>query len=230
MLLPSFSQAQTVVWIGGVQTTRESFNPYIEALNELGVSSVEYAPIDSNPLTANHQLEISRLRKRFETIEPESAVYIGFSAGGKFAARLALDALEAGRIPIGLILLDPSGGQPPLQQNLDRFPEPIGINDEPVARTLKTLIISSELGTVPGPFGIPCVNPTHSSSFFGSVFSTAQVFSLPNAGHLDFIELSSIPAIYRWACKRGTNDPLNVKGDAVRILSDWLYPLISHRD
>lgn len=74
----------------------------------------------------------------------------GDSAGAKFAAWLSRDAAEIGRFPIGLILLDASVGQPPLQQNLVHFPELFGINDEPVARILETLTISSELGTERG--------------------------------------------------------------------------------
>lgn len=230
LLFPLSSHAQNVVWIGGAQTTRDSFNFFFEALKELGISSIEYASIDTNPLTANHQREISELRKKFGTIEPEKTLYVGYSVGGKFAARLSLDAIEAGRPPFGLFLIDPSGGQPPLQKNSDRFPELIGLDNEPVARALKTVIIGSELGTAPGPFGVPCVNPTHSSSFFKAIFGSALVFSLPNAGHLDFIELTSIPAVYRWSCKRGATDPQSVKNDTMKHLSDWLRPLVSDRD
>ncbi|NBO39328.1 hypothetical protein EBU99_12180 [bacterium] len=222
MLLPLSSHAASVIWIGGAQTKQESFDFYLERLKERGFDSIEFASINTNPLSANHQKEITELRKRFSSIEPEKTLYVGYSIGGKFAARLSLDAAEAGRSPYGLFLLDPVGGQPPLQQNSTRFPDLMSVENEPVGRTVRSLIVSSELGTVPGLFGPPCVNPTYSSSFFKSIFSSSRTFSLANVGHLDFIDLATIPSIYRLSCRRGSSDSQSVRSETLKLLFEWL--------
>lgn len=222
MLIPLSSHAESVIWIGGAETKQESFKSYLEALKDRGFNSIEFSSVDTNPFSANHQKEIVELRKKFASNDAEKTLYVGYSIGGKFAARLALDAAESGRFPQGLFLLDPVGGQPPLQRDSNRFPDLIGAENEPVGRSVRTLIVSSELGTAAGAFGMPCVSPSYSSAFFKSIFTSSRSVSLKNVGHLDFIDLATIPAIYRWSCKRGTADSQSVRSETLGLLLEWL--------
>jgi pimeloyl-ACP methyl ester carboxylesterase len=200
----------------GALCTAASVSVYTERASSAGFA-IRVFELDTNPFTADHQRDLAKFRSDvLEDIanNPYSArLFFGYSAGAKFAARLASEDETAAD---GVFLLDPVDGPPPLQKNLTRFPifleavTPAWRNlrkknqsDSPSA--LK--ILHTEFGERGGFGGVPCVSRTFSHLWYAERMGARADESvlLDNVGHLD--PLSQRPAFPgNIACPGGTQE------------------------
>ena len=219
----AFSQNQAF-FVGGAQTAEKHFVPYIEALRELGFQ-VKFEEIDSSPFTADHGKQLVALQASLASLNADKVLFVGFSAGGKFVSKLAIDSIRNDKSPLGVVLFDPVGGPPPLQDSSTRFPDLLEDTDTSVASALPALIFNSGFGPVNGPFGTPCVTANFGASYFLRFFASAQQVVDEQAGHLDYLG-ARLPFLLSASCKKGTADSKELRQRVVvklkETVSSWL--------
>lgn len=180
----------------GALCSAATLSVYTEKASTAGFT-IRVLELDTNPFTADHQRDLAKYRNivlQDIARDPNAVrVFFGYSAGAKFAARLASEGETA---VDGVFLLDPVDGPPPLQRNLTKFPvflesvTPIwrnmrGKSQGEYPSALK--ILHTELGERGGFGGVPCV-----SRAFGHLWYTQRMGAqahetvrLENVGHLD---------------------------------------------
>lgn len=200
----------------GALCSAGSLSEFTEVAERAGYTTQVFE-LDTNPFTANHERDFTQYREAIAAAiseAPEAArIYFGYSAGSKFAARLASEVDTA---VDGLFLLDPVDGPPPLQKDFVRFPVFLE-NISPSWRQLRTQeskthpsvfkILNSELGERAGFGGVPCVSANYGPRWFAQRMGAQanETFELKSAGHLD--PLSRQPRFPgNLACPAGSKD------------------------
>lgn len=189
-----------VLVIGGFQTHRANYSPYLAEAHRQGSES-RFFLVDSHLLGANHVRDRVRLETEFADFaarNPQGVVVFAFSIGAKFAARLALehDAVK------GLFLVDPVDGGSPVFRDETRFPDFLpadaGIIEVP------TVILESEHGATPVMLGMSCVPPDVGPNRFAQHVSPDLLERryFPRLGHVSFLAPPLLP-LAKWGCAPG---------------------------
>jgi pimeloyl-ACP methyl ester carboxylesterase len=208
-----------IVLLGGASTNRSNYDPYVSAAVSRGAFSSDnllFLLPDTNPVTANHARDFVAFQRQFSeftTDGSDSVILFGYSAGGKFAAKLAQDNNNVK----GLFLVDPVDGQPPFVNDPERFPTVL-VEGSPIFN-IPTVVVESGLGTRPGFLNVPCVSPNAGPQTFARFVerSSLEFLTLAGASHVDFLA-PPIEFIVRSLCARGESD---ARTNLEKTLEKW---------
>ena len=205
-----------VLFIGGFQTKKDNYTHYFEHLKEI-LGEARFHEVGQSPFNPDHLADYAGADKKISEIAAsgyKKIVAIGFSAGGKHAARLAIRRAEVN----GVVLLDPvDGGPDPTGKT------PIFLNDGDII-TKPAALVRSEFGPVPKIFNKACapddVGPKH---FFRHMDPT-QVRAdetLAGASHLNFIA-KPWNRMFAMVCDNGTADAETATHEIFAIIDRFL--------
>ena len=174
------------VFVAGLMSGAKNYAPYLAATNA-SAEQIVFLQFDQSPFSANHVRDYAKMKESYEQLEahsPGGIVLFGFSAGSKFAFRLAEDHASSAR---ALFLLDPVDGGPPLFSNKTIFPDFIDDNSRELE--IPTVFLETEFGPKPAMLGLSCVPAKKGPQHFAPHINPAllkRVF-LAGAGHPDFL-------------------------------------------
>ncbi|NRA66112.1 MAG: alpha/beta hydrolase [Pseudobacteriovorax sp.] len=181
---PSFAKSVVVVVRAGAALDSQ-FVDYEQIATEFGWET-EHFHISMEPLRANHIRSYRELRRFIESLDDQysSITILGYSIGGKFAARAARDL----SIVDSVFLLDPVDGGPPilprLWPHLPVFMTPLrGQIEKP------SWIIETEFAQNKGESRLRCVNRQLGAQHFSKYVLEPQLTFrfIADAGHLEVI-------------------------------------------
>lgn len=189
-----------VLFIGGFGTSEEKFQNYFHSLNE-NFKTVVFQPLTGKWLDPDHWKELAEAEKTFNALIEqghEKIFLIGYSAGGKHAAKIALR--QPARIA-SLLLLDPVDGG----MGADNEKTPIFLKDGDMIRTPTTLI-ASEFGHVPKILDRACAPQNRGHLHFRQHINDEDLLHyevIKGSSHLNFVAKPwSLPMTL--ACDNGT--------------------------
>jgi pimeloyl-ACP methyl ester carboxylesterase len=205
-----------VLFIGGFQTQKDNYTHYFEHLKEV-VGEARFHEVGQSPFNPDHLADYAGADKKVTEIAAsgfKKIVAIGFSAGGKHAARLALRRTEVNAV----VLLDPVDGGP--------YPEgktPIFLNDGDII-TKPTALVRSEFGPIPKIFNKACapedVGPKHFHRHLDPNHIHADE-TLVGASHLNFIA-KPWNRMFAMLCDNGTADADTATHEIFAIIDRFL--------
>lgn len=213
-LVASEAAADTVIFIRAGLATPDQLSPYAQAAQEQGYF-VRHFHIPMGLLSADHERDHELLVRELETLKSlgERLILFGYSIGGKFAARVALDHPDDLK---GSFLLDPVDGGPPIFPRL--WPQlPVFFRrGERGEITVPTHIVATQFGEARGPSGLRCVNRGLGARHFGSFVRSDKLSThfLWDAGHLDLILPPDGETDAGGSCPKGTRGPASVIAEA----------------
>lgn len=171
-----------VLFVGGFQTKKDNYTHYFEHLRAI-VGEARFHEVGQSLLHPDHLADYAGADKKISELAAagyKKIVAMGFSAGGKHAARLAIRRNEVS----GVILLDPVDGGPDPDGKT-----PVFLKDGDMISKPSTLV-RSEFGPVPKMFNKACapddVGPKHFHRHLDPNHIVADE-TLPGTSHLNFI-------------------------------------------
>jgi pimeloyl-ACP methyl ester carboxylesterase len=189
-----------VLFIGGFMTKEDNYRHYFEHLKEI-VGEVHFHAVGQSPFNPDHLADYAGADKKISEIAASGSkkiVAMGFSAGGKHAARLALRRSEVNAV----VLLDPVDGGPDPKGKTPIFLNDGDMINKPVA------LIRSEFGPIPKLFSKACAPDDVGPKHFFRHMDPNQVRAdetLVGASHLNFIA-KPWNTMFALACDNGNAD------------------------
>jgi pimeloyl-ACP methyl ester carboxylesterase len=205
-----------VLFIGGFQTQKDNYTHYFEHLKEV-VGDVSFHEVGQSVFNPDHLADYAGAEKKISEIAAagdKKIVAIGFSAGGKHAARLAIRRAEVH----GVVLLDPVDGGPDPQGKT-----PIFLNDGDII-TKPVALVRSEFGPVPKVFNKACAPEDVGPKHFHRHLDPNQIRAdetLVGASHLNFIA-KPWNRMFAMLCDNGTADAETTKHEIFAIIDRFL--------
>ena len=204
--LPIGGSGMLIAFICGALCNAEQLSDFVSKAQDRGLETQVYIP-KAGLLDANHTRDLLKIQEDIDQKLSEKSqplAFFAFSAGGKFATKIALT-----RDVKGVFLLDPVDGPPPFQKESERFP--IFLKDAtPAWRDKGTgpavlSIVRTELGEKNGLGGAPCVTKAFGSGWFATQLGAApsEIQEIKDAGHLD--TFAKPPALGRLVCPKGNS-------------------------
>jgi hypothetical protein len=189
-----------ILFVGGFQTTRVNYELYLQRFAETH-SHVEFQGISQSMLNPDHEKDHQAVQAALAQLIEGGAsriVALGFSSGGKHAARLALE--NSAVVAIGLLDPvdggpDPDGKTPLFLKNGVRIQKP-------------TMLLSSEFGPVPKIGNKSCapkdVGPDHFRKHIAREHLLVD-HTVKGSSHLNFVA-KPWNFMFSVACNNGTSD------------------------
>jgi pimeloyl-ACP methyl ester carboxylesterase len=189
-----------ILFVGGFQTSKPNYTSYLERFSKTH-THVVFQSISSDMLNPDHQKDFATVKKAADDLVAKGArriIALGFSSGGKHAARLALE--NDNIFAIGL--LDPVDGGPDPEGKTPLFlKNGVRINKP-------TLLLASEFGPIPKIAGRACAPKDVGPEHFRAHINPEQLVvdkMIPGASHLNFIS-KPWNFMFNLACNNGTAD------------------------
>ena len=189
-----------VLFVGGFQTTRANYEGYLARFSET-FAHVGYQDISSDMFNPDHMRDHDNVKAALKNLQDAGArrvIAIGFSSGGKHAARLALDDDHV----VALGLLDPVDGGPDPEGKT-----PIFIKDgDEISKP--TMLLASEHGPKPKVAGRACAPRDVGPDHFRAHIAPEKLIvnkTVSGASHLNFVA-KPWNFMFRVACDNGTNE------------------------
>jgi pimeloyl-ACP methyl ester carboxylesterase len=213
-----------LVLVCGALCNAQSFGDLLTIAQERGLETKVLIP-NIISLNGSYRKDLETFRGEISALAAtnKEMIFAGYSGGGKFAARLAMD------FPVkGLFFMDPVDGPPPRQTDEERFPTLLK-EVTPAWRTLlsketpaKLFILKSDKGELPGFGNIPCAPKEKGTAWFQERLGAAveETELLENAGHLEF--MSKGPAWPLTGFCPGSGDKSSVLARTASAFSNFL--------
>jgi Chlorophyllase len=176
------------IFVCGAFCNEESFSSYVNKAKNVGYKTKVLIP-NTSPISSNYNNDFNKFKTQIETLliseeKPNEVefVFAGYSAGGKFAAKLASEFTTK-----GLYLMDPVDGPPPFQEKSDRFPALLE-SFKWVKKDINVKLVFSEFGQTKGFGGVACVPEQYGHTWFTEKLQleTKNIAQIQKAGHFSF--------------------------------------------
>ncbi len=155
---------------------------------------------------------------------------LGYSIGGKFAARIGKDLPNISSV----FLLDPVDGGPPFASRL--WPQfPVFLIDPWNKISCPTWLVETQYGEKPSPLGPACVNFGLGSEHFRRHIQPQLLIQhfARQAGHLDVIGPSNVPLLaplIEVVCGRGTRQKADIEAEVLSFFRHYVNEVFSVAD
>ena len=213
--------AKGYIFIAGLLSGPKNYEPYIKATGATQDQTL-FLEFDQSPFSANHVRDYAKMNLAYEQLEarsPGGVVLFGFSAGSKFAFKLAQDHSTAR----ALFLLDPVDGGPPIFSNNKTFPD--FANSTSYQLSIPTVFLETEFGPKM-MMGLACVPAKKGPDHYAPHFQPAHItrIFLPGAGHPDFL-YPPVNPLAKMGCGKSQVDSQTVRAQTLSVWNDFLAKL-----